>query len=447
MNIDFHYYGTYSAARISGFSHEDSCKIAWAAETVDENNLVNIYKTKTYKEESKKDFDKRDVRIISTFEKTSENSNDSIRYWRKNPNNENIARIRSVWLAFHFLPGNFKAAAPADGIIEHEGTKETADVLNIFTEYEKYDELDMQLLCRNNSNTSRIMIGSARQQYQEYLEKEKDAGLYAIGVAMHVLADTWAHEFFTGSPNYWTNDAEGFRVKASAMKRILIDHDKIEKYFSGTVSGVQDNSIFYMGHGRAGHCPDYDFLEYYYVPRWKKEKKEFGYAKLINNPNRFQNAFAQMIDAMKYIRGEMDEFPLREYNLVRDKSVYADNSDIAAVKEEIFLQPCSGVYYNEVESQRCELWKKFIKNKWNIVLDNYVYNNGYDDELSLKQFWRVARKHRDRVLTYVSDQTDYNFDNKIADTVDKMIDDYSSKFSDLYDPALSRLLDVTEVIL
>ena len=65
-----------------------------------------------------------------------------------------------------------------------------------------------------------------------------------------------------------------------------------------------------LGHGRAGHLPDYSFIDYKYQPAW-------GNYDVIdkNNPEDYKKAFCQMIYAMKYLRGEVETFEKETYDL------------------------------------------------------------------------------------------------------------------------------------
>ena len=64
-----------------------------------------------------------------------------------------------------------------------------------------------------------------------------------------------------------------------------------------------------LGHGRAGHLPDYCFIKYKYLPAWGE------YEEIIkDNSSDYLHAFCQMIYAMKYLRGEIDSFKLDEYD-------------------------------------------------------------------------------------------------------------------------------------
>ena len=64
-----------------------------------------------------------------------------------------------------------------------------------------------------------------------------------------------------------------------------------------------------LGHGRAGHLPDYSFIRYEYLPAWG------GYRETVkDNPSDYLHAFCQMIEAMKYLRGERQDFGKERYD-------------------------------------------------------------------------------------------------------------------------------------
>jgi hypothetical protein len=65
-----------------------------------------------------------------------------------------------------------------------------------------------------------------------------------------------------------------------------------------------------LGHGRAGHLPDYSFIRYKYLPAWGE------YGEIVkNNPSDYLNAFCQMIYALKYLRGVEPTFEKSRYDV------------------------------------------------------------------------------------------------------------------------------------
>ena len=64
-----------------------------------------------------------------------------------------------------------------------------------------------------------------------------------------------------------------------------------------------------LGHGRAGHFPDYSFARYKYLPAWN----DYGET-LKDNPSDYIKAFSQMIYALKYLNGKNDTFETDQYD-------------------------------------------------------------------------------------------------------------------------------------
>ena len=143
------------------------------------------------------------------------------------------------------------------------------------------------------------------------VELAKEKSLQAVGIAMHVLADTWAHRYFAGTPSqvinntdYWfyelIPEGESFRERAVTFRHNPTEKDDLDKgIYTNTVYQFQESSVMSLGHGRAGHLPDYSFMRYKYLPAWGDYE-----AVLKDNPSDYYKAFCQMVYAMKYLRGE-----------------------------------------------------------------------------------------------------------------------------------------------
>ena len=71
-----------------------------------------------------------------------------------------------------------------------------------------------------------------------------------------------------------------------------------------------ENSVMCLGHGRAGHLPDYSFMYYKYLPAWGNYE-----VTLKENPNDYYRAFTQMIYAMKFLRGQSEHFEKDHYDM------------------------------------------------------------------------------------------------------------------------------------
>jgi hypothetical protein len=99
--------------------------------------------------------------------------------------------------------------------------------------------------------------------------------LHAIGLRMHVLADTWAHTYYAGTPAWFINQETNNYLKNAKTY----------------------NDIVYLGHASTGHRPDNPSLVFDVGMQWN------GYGKVSkNNPADYLSAIKQMTEAMRCIR-------------------------------------------------------------------------------------------------------------------------------------------------
>ncbi|MDO4962017.1 MAG: hypothetical protein Q4E57_09280, partial [Eubacteriales bacterium] len=274
MQEDFHYYATYCAAYLSGYSHMESLDIAYSAQFVDCCSRTFLKKVKGPMDAATTQLQAELVNCRTDI--------------------VGLQDITRIWASFHFLPRDLYAPK----------AKCTLPYLN------KY-----RLICGPNGPLA-----------AETVRLAKDKPLQAAGIAMHVLADTWAHMYFAGTPSLVINNtnyffyelcgasAEGKPEESGAdaaaepeqeiEKHIKFRHnasepDDLEKgLYSASLYQNSERSIMNLGHGRAGHLPDYSFIRYKYMPAWA------GYEVLTkDNPSDYFYAFCQMIYALKYLRG------------------------------------------------------------------------------------------------------------------------------------------------
>ena len=145
----------------------------------------------------------------------------------------------------------------------------------------------------------------------------KDKGCPAVGGGRHACtsADTWAHRNFAGTPSLVINNTNGLLLWADTGRRRLqrkkmdfnhnpgaVDDPETGKYTNSLYQG-SESSIMNLGHGRAGHLPDYSWARWRYMPAWG-EYKEI----IKDNTTDYMNAFCQMIYALRYLRGEEETF-------------------------------------------------------------------------------------------------------------------------------------------
>lgn len=280
MQADFHYYATYSAAFLAGFSHEESVEIAYSAQFVDlcSKTLLNKLKAPAAAATTQLQLEMMDMRTDIP----------------------GLLEITRIWASFHFLPYDLNAKLKWHSKLYMD----------------KY-----RLMCNPNGALVAKTVELAKKAGGgDAAENEaKKAGGYnyeAIGIAMHVLADTWAHRYFVGTPSYVMNNTDNdfYEVTDGAERKINFIHvpgilDDLDKNkFTNSIHQSKERTVMNLGHGRAGHLPDYSFISYRYVPAWN------NYDTITkNNPEDYYKAFCQMVYAMKYLRGDISEFALDEY--------------------------------------------------------------------------------------------------------------------------------------
>jgi hypothetical protein len=166
-----------------------------------------------------------------------------------------------VWVPFHFLPGN--GGLPAGQ--EPEGP------------------FIRKLVCTPNSFVAQDMvratIWSARRPW----------GLHRLGIAMHVYADTWAHQGFAGV-SHAVNHARDLTDAAGTPDTSLME--RLKSYFI--------NDALPLGHGTVLGNPDKPYLRWAYTN---------GLGERIgrDNPRDFLDASDHMTRAMQaFIAGDSD---------------------------------------------------------------------------------------------------------------------------------------------
>lgn len=265
MNKDFHYEGTYAAAVLAGFAPEDASVIAWSAQAVDDCTCENL---NTYYPVYNKWLP------VYTCETVKKNIEEELSSVLSDETSPTLQKIRSIWIPFHFLPGNLDQNARYEG---RALMKEERDIR------------DFLCMCEPASQLAADMINKSVRAFCSLDAAEQKLYLIKLGILMHVLADTWSHQYFTGTPNYLINEVSNLSV----IKPASLPAD-----FSTQTSpaGATNYSISYLGHGRAGHYPDYGCMSFDYTPVWKETSSD----NLIHrvNVDDFQKAFSEMYYAL-----------------------------------------------------------------------------------------------------------------------------------------------------
>ncbi|SFD09018.1 DUF6765 family protein [Butyrivibrio sp. YAB3001] len=269
MQEDFHYYATYCAAFLSGFSHEESMGICYSAQFVDYCSRTILEKIKAPKNAAttQLQLEMMDARVDIL----------------------GLQDITRIWSSFHFLPKDL---------------------------YAKKEKRSKRYMSKY-----RLICGPNGDLVVKTVENAKDKSLQHIGIAMHVLADTWAHANFAGTPSlvinnvdnefyeYIEKDGKEIERKVKFRHNPSAADDLEQGLYTNSLYQGNENSIMNLGHGRAGHFPDYSFAKYRYLPAWG------DYDVIIkDNPHDYERAFAQMVRAMKFLNGTMFGFDKNMYD-------------------------------------------------------------------------------------------------------------------------------------
>jgi hypothetical protein len=154
MNSEFHYYAVHALALEAGFDEERAFIIANSSQEVDAATTPLAFDTPT---------GRVDIIVSQNY-----------LFW-----DESVKR--DIYLPFHFLPGDPKAASAS----------------------------------RKDGRTNPYAVTPNSEAAKELLVMAlRDKDPYLIGVALHTFADTWAHQNFCGLLGGW-NDVGGSSITAS----------------------------------------------------------------------------------------------------------------------------------------------------------------------------------------------------------------------------------------
>ncbi len=265
MEKNYHYNVTFTAATRAGYSDYESTIIARAAQYVDECPTT--------------------VQGIAGM--VWKNMMDSLEKWSGLPQKQEAEAIR-IWTCFHFLPGDFGRIGAA---VKREL------VANPVSD----DCLRAHLICNPESSRVALMVDYVKEAVQS--DSNATMKLIRVGLAMHVLADTYAHQSFAGVPFKKINCVERISHCNLEVSDTLVS----ELRRAPRLSFLGEKSFSYTGHGQAGSWPDQPGHTLCYTIAWRKP----GDQEIVRyNPLEFYCAYLHMIAAMRYIRGDSATFPV-----------------------------------------------------------------------------------------------------------------------------------------
>lgn len=223
MQEDMHYYGTYAMARAAGLQVRDAKIVATAAQYVDDST----------DEDDDEHQDGGMFQVIATSHRDSESIVDAKFHHLKQ---------RSVWVPFHFFPGN-------------EGKT-----------------LSERLVCVKDGKLAQEMV--ANHIRHATLVKD-EYGLALMGIMSHVYADTFSHYGFSGvSSRNNAIDGKSFKFDVKDKSVLAYINTKFDKFLAKYtpsfiirnwrkfVSEGAEDAVGALGHGGVGTYPDRPFLNW-----------------------------------------------------------------------------------------------------------------------------------------------------------------------------------------
>ncbi|MEG3921277.1 hypothetical protein QUA07_19515 [Microcoleus sp. T3_A4] len=345
MDQDFHYYGTYYAARQGGFTPQEATLIAKAA------NFIDFFNETTYAAYWK---------LVSDTERMDKynivDHLDYPRYTFQGTMSSGFDPEDGLWCSFHFPPGNYDDPSNTPSCETVHG-RHVAGFLSQFqirdatkgrAELSKYPRdqsgqylKDLEygkLLNRPQSALSRQIIMDAIKCATDNARLESILGyaiggqyilqnnrednlrrfrLILLGVRAHVIADTWAHQDFCGIHNilnsYWDVDYNptSWNPYKWGYGRQSIQYDDQKQGWQKKVLSfllkkshpnfeAVPNHTSYLGHGWMGHLPDFSFVKFRYKPCWADPTQE---AVVRNNPEEYKKAWVELVSLFTQAKG------------------------------------------------------------------------------------------------------------------------------------------------
>ncbi|MCP4133609.1 MAG: hypothetical protein GY754_21760 [bacterium] len=289
MERDFHHAVTYVLARSAGFDKEESDIIAYSNQYVDDatnSGFITFENDIMY------------YRTTSAYKTTSLN----------NLSNE---LNRSVWLPFHFLPGNEGKKAPK----KLEGVTIS------------------KLICTPDSYIARDMVSMCMKDLDE------PYALHRLGVGLHVFSDTWSHQGFAGITHSINTASDYKRHNTQMHMNILFFIRRLVKIIKHIVT----NELVPLGHGPVLTNPDLPFLDWEYTN---------GAGETVRRDN--HEIFMNAVDRVFEVMAEFNKKYSKKKKIKRAIPKAIDENDRKKISN--FMK----TFTNENEFTRHDKWLKAI---------------------------------------------------------------------------------------
>jgi len=204
MQKDFHFSVIYVLCRCNGMSPENSKKVAYASQHTDDAKYYEAL-----------DFENggRFQQVLSAHKFID-------------PKVFSLDSQYKIYAPFHFIPGN------------------------------KGERFQERMVCRQNSEIAQRMVREVANL------KDRPYQLHRLGIALHVYADTWSHQDFSGL-QIELNDVEDIDVLNEGRVGIA-------KVFTDFFRDIAESLIPQVGHAETATLPDEPYREWSFYHVYQK---------------------------------------------------------------------------------------------------------------------------------------------------------------------------------
>ena len=302
MKVDAHYYAILAFSRACGFRKEHAWDIAYASQFVDDAKINHI----VIHEVPENDV-RSHLRTIDSkpcfFDMATCHS------YRKIETFNYSSMIRNT-AAFHFIPGC------------------------------KGEHFVKRMRCKKNGIIIRNLLGKVIER----------GDLIELGIALHVFADTYSHQGFSGLLSK-VNNIKDLEIE-DGSGRILDKIPKVIRWAKDKVYMIFDKIIPAYGHGQAMSFPDLPYLawSYSYDASDEFSDKDESSDK-IDNKKRFREAFNEIEKILKKFAERHPEYT-EETRSVFDmdrlfKALIVKKSDRGRIKHWIHTMTHMGLFHED----------------------------------------------------------------------------------------------------
>lgn len=299
-----HYYAVLYLCLAAGLEPGDAVKVAYSSQYVDDS----VYSAK--------------VAVI--FSDGSKKVFDPIRSAHNGLKSFGAGVQEKVYFPFHFLPG---------------------------MQGESYEEMAI------------TQPGSKNILFDDVIKEAlKTKNLYRIGISLHVLADTFSHEGFSG---LWSqfNHADDVRFMPSKNSWWKAIGSKLRWRFG--------RNLFHLapaiGHGKAGHLPDIPYLGWSYQTFEEK-------LRLVSNNLKFCNCLWLL------------------YKKVISKIPGAAKKNARVSDDQLRKVLWEGVMQNKTRGRRCNYWRSEIEKLIGAGAPDSEVTQKYSDTKWLKKIGKMRKR-------------------------------------------------------